>query len=198
MLSQVKKLSEGLNRFNIVLLSLLAGLLSTKFQQYGSLIQFLAVSTVILAILVVIDFLFNDSRHIESLLALSFISLLFLTGYRGVIISAVALSIISIFYIPLPFSKINSRYLTAFLAHIGDLVTTYVAVPGRGEANPFMVQIIDFVGLLPALVIMKLGVISIVLMYSYNQINGFQEEVLIKSITVLGLAVTARNIILLL
>jgi len=87
-----------------------------------------------------------------------------------------------------------SFMIMSVITHIGDAVTTYIGVErGLNEVNPFMNLFLERYGSLAAFGV-KATVVPIIL-YIYLELPKKQSELLLKSIYVIGLYLTANNIL---
>ncbi len=196
MLKAIKKSSNKLNTLNLSLISLLAGLISIQFSYFDPALQFLVTSSVMIITFSPFLYLNFNRRRFNLLLTSSTLFLIFLIGLNNFKSILVIFTGLSIFRIPACRKKLK-KYFEAFQAHLADFAATFAALPAYQEANPFLQRLISYIGKLPALLTVKIGLILLILYFVKHEFEGEDEVMMLNIVTVLGLSMAARNFLLL-
>jgi hypothetical protein len=189
----IKRFSGNATDLNLVLLSLTAAVLSLQLTFLPPLGQFIATSTVLIAEVMFLIHLLADTDYFSTCLNIIHVAAVLVLSSTGVFELFAVFSILSIF---LESGK-DSMYLKAFNAHLADAAATFIAVPALKESNPVMGVLIKNIGILPAILISKIGLISLALAYAYRNLDH-SEAFFLKTVAVLGFSMAARNFILIL
>ncbi|MFB6159226.1 MAG: DUF5658 family protein [Candidatus Nanohalobium sp.] len=152
---------------------------------FEPLIQFTSAAFLVLGEVAVYSFL----REIKLLTVLNLFLSVLLTGFEGF----AAFLVISALIFPFRFT--DPAASAAFATHLSDAFTTYLALgQGLREANPVLKPLTSY-GVLPVMLLSKAFFVGLPLIYVYYSVEESEREFLFKAVIVLGLSLTARNLI---
>jgi hypothetical protein len=188
----VKRFSQDSTNLQTVLLSMLAAALSLQLTSLNPLTQFLVVSAAISSLTLLFFHLYEKKHFREVFIIVNASGVILLTETPG---NLAVFSILSLLI--LPARNLKGLYASAFLAHLGDAMTTIVSIKDfSGESNPFMRFFMERVGVLPALLSSKALLVGLPLLFGYLNFKGDERRLFGKTVLIIGLSLAARNLLL--
>ncbi len=187
----IKSFTQESSNFQIILLSLLGAALSIKLGFLESSIQFLIVS-ILIGFETGLFFIFRDLEGFNAYFAIfHIVSIMALTN--PVQSSAVFLILTPIMI----YRNIEELFAAAFLSHLLDALTTLRSIRSvSGESNPFMKILMRETGIFQALALSKTALVGMPLLLGYLKLRDDERILFAKLILILGLSLTARNILI--
>jgi hypothetical protein len=190
----IKRFTVRIDRLQLVLVSLAAGLISVRLSFLSPYLQF-AATAVIMTALISPTMFFKDRSRMEKCLILTQILASLILSLGSIYRFAAVFGVLSVVIAPFSLKKIQIA-LAAFASHLMEAFFTLLALSGLKEANPVMAFAINQVGAGYALIVSKFLLIGLPLIYGYRELDDDDFRLFTMMVLVLGLSLAARNIFL--
>lgn len=196
MFDSIIKFSEDISYYNLILFSASAALISIQFN-LNHYFQFILTLSVVLTEIICFSTLKLSKTRLNGVFLFFQISKIILIGFEFLRYFLVFILVVLIFVIILNRLAQLGGYYVAMASHLGDLVTTKLALDSLKEANPIMRSLMNLLGANTALAIMKVLLVGSLLYYTWKDIEGPDERLILKSVTFIGFSMALRNFLLL-
>ena len=189
----IKRFSQKAPIYTLASIAFLGASLSIELSFLNSTLQFALISFLLTFFTVAVYFGFEESFFTEKTALSIFLTGLLFNPFSGI----PALFTVALILLPgVLLLKNYSLYATALISHLLDMLSTYLLIPAHSEANIVVKTLMEKTGVVQGLILSKTLLIVLPLIYSYNYLEKEQQVIFVKFVSVLGLAMAFRNLII--